>query len=101
MLTNIAIKAMKPQEKPYKRADGGGLFILIQPNGAKIWRLAYRFDGKQKLLSGGPYPKTTLLAARAWREAMKQQLAIGLDPSEERRNEKQQEKRATRALNRL
>ena len=97
MLTNIAIKAMKPQEKPYKRADGGGLFILIQPNGAKIWRLAYRFDGKQKLLSGGPYPKTTLLAARAWREAMKQQLAIGLDPSEERRNEKQQEKRATRA----
>ena len=88
MLTNIALKAFKPQDKPFKRSDGGGLFILVQPNGAKIWRFAYRFDGKQKLLSGGPYPEVTLLAARAWREAMKQQLALGLDPSEERRHEK-------------
>lgn len=97
MLTNIAIKAMKPQEKPYKRSDGGGLFILVQPNGSKIWRFAYRFERRQKLLSGGPYPKVTLLAARAWREAMKQQLAVGLDPSEERQHDMRQMKEGMRA----
>jgi len=88
MLTNVAIKAFKPAGKPYKKADSGGLFILIQPNGAKFWRFAYRYDGKQKLLSGGAYPETTLLAARAWREMMKHQLALGLDPSRERKNAK-------------
>lgn len=89
MLTNIELKAMAPQAKPYKRSDGGGLFILVQPNGSKIWRLAYRFDGRQKLLSGGPYPKVTLLAARSWRENVKHQLALGLDPSQVRREEVQ------------
>ena len=53
MLTDIALKALKPADKPYKKADGGGLFILVQPDGKKFWRLAYRFAGKQKLLSGG------------------------------------------------
>ena len=62
--------------------------IQVQPNGAKLWRFAYRFEGKQKLLSGGPYPQLSLLAARAWRDEMKQQLALGLDPSEERRQER-------------
>lgn len=86
MLTNIAIKALKPASKPYKKSDGGGLFILVQPNGGKTWRFAYRFDGKQKLLSGGPFPKTTLLDARSWRDPMKHQLALGMDPSQERKN---------------
>ncbi len=88
MLTNIAIKALKPASKPYKKSDGGGLFILVQPNGGKTWRFAYRFEGKQKLLSGGPFPETTLLAARSWRETMKHQLALGMDPSQERKNAK-------------
>lgn len=88
MLTNIAIKALKPASKPYKKSDGGGLFILVQPNGGKTWRFAYRFDGKQKLLSGGPFPKTTLLDARSWRDMMKHQLALGMDPSQERKNAK-------------
>lgn len=79
---HIAIKSLKIEDRPYKRSDGGGLFIQIQPNGARLWRFAYRFDGKQKLLSGGPYPQMSLLAARAWRDEMKQQLALGLDPSE-------------------
>lgn len=60
---------------------------LHPATGSKIWRFAYRFERKQKLFSGGAYPKVTLLAARSWREAVKQQLALGLDPSEERRNE--------------
>lgn len=88
MLTNIAIKSLQPADRPYKRSDGGGLFIHVQPNGSKLWRFGYRFNGKQKLLSGGPYPQMSLLAARAWRDEMKQQLALGLDPSEERRQER-------------
>ncbi|MGQ0280167.1 tyrosine-type recombinase/integrase [Sphingopyxis sp. Q841] len=88
MLTNVALKALKPGPKPYKKADGGGLFVLVQPNGTKVWRFAYRFEGKQKLLSGGPFPATTILAARAWRDMMKHQLALGLDPSQERRKAK-------------
>ncbi len=85
MLTRIAIKSLTQEDRPYKRSDSGGLFIHVQPNGAKLWRFAYRFTGKQKLLSGGPYPQLSLLAARAWRDEMKQQLALGLEPSEERR----------------
>jgi integrase len=56
-------------------------------NGSKLWRFAYRYGGKQKLLSGGRYPATSLVAARAWRDMMKHQLALGLDPSEERAKE--------------
>lgn len=87
MLTNVALKALKPEAKPYKKSDGGGLFILVEMNGSKLWRFAYRYDGKQKLLSGGRYPATSLAAARAWRDMMKHQLALGLDPSEERAKE--------------
>ncbi|WP_380872167.1 integrase [Sphingomonas sp. DBB INV C78] len=85
MLTDIALKAMKPAERPYKKADGGSLFILVQPDGKKYWRFAYRFDGKQKLLSGGRYPQIGIRAARSWRDAAKAQLARGLDPSAERK----------------
>ena len=87
MLTDVALKALKPGPKPYKRADGGGLYILVQPNGKKIWRLAYRFAGKQKLLSGGAYPGVGIRAARTWREQAKAQLTLGLDPSGERRKD--------------
>lgn len=81
MLASVTINAFKPAETPYKKGDGGGL--LVQPNGSQIWRVAYRFEGKQKLLSGGHHPQTTLLAARGWRKKMKHQLAPGLDPSVE------------------
>ncbi|HEV7341416.1 MAG TPA: Arm DNA-binding domain-containing protein [Sphingopyxis sp.] len=87
MLTNLALKALKPEPKPYKKSDGGGLFILVEANGSKLWRFTYRHKGKQKLLSGGRFPQVSLVEARAWREMMKHQLALGLDPSEERRKE--------------
>ena len=57
-------RSLKASEKPLKKADGGGLFILVQPDGKKHWRLAYRFCGKQKLLSGGAYPAVSLAGAR-------------------------------------
>src|SRR3546814_17807758 len=85
MLTNVALNALKPGGKAYKKSDSGGLFILVETNGSKLWRFAYRYDGKHRLLSGGRFPQTTLVAARAWRDQMQHQLALGLDPSEERR----------------
>ena len=89
MLTDIALKALRPEPRPYKKSDGGGLFILVQPDGKKFWRLAYRFAGKQKLLSGGRYPLIGLKAARAWRDASRDQLMRGRDPSAERKADRE------------
>lgn len=90
MLTDTAIRMLKPGNKPLKKADGGGLFILVQPKGPKHWRLAYRFEGKQKLLSGGQYPLVSLAEARKWREAAKAELVAGRDPSESRKAAKRE-----------
>lgn len=64
MLTDTAIRALKPGPRPIKKSDGGGLFILVTPEGTKHWRLAYRFLGKQKLLCGGPYGCSRSRSAR-------------------------------------
>jgi len=82
MLTDTAIRALKPAEKEFKKADSGGLHLLIKPTGAKLWRLAYRFNDKQKTLAGGKYPTVGLAEARAWRETNKAILAQGQDPRE-------------------
>lgn len=55
-LTSTQIKNAKPQEKPYKLADEKGMYLVVSPSGGKLWRLNYRFDGKQKTLSIGAYP---------------------------------------------
>lgn len=91
-LTDTACKNAKPSDKPRKMADGGGLFLLVQPTGGKLWRQAYRFDGKQKLLSHGSYPGVTLQVARAARDAAKALLAKGIDPGEAKKTEKQKAK---------
>jgi integrase len=67
-------------DKPYKLADGGGLFLLVQPNGSKLWRMKYRFSGKERLLSFGVYPAITLSAAREKRLHAKHTLSLGKDP---------------------
>ena len=87
-LTDVAIRSAKPDSKPFKLADGGGMFLLVSPAGGKLWRLKYRFDGKEKLLALGAYPEITLLKARERREAARRLLADGIDPSEQRRAEK-------------
>lgn len=84
-LTDIAIRNAKPREKVVKLSDGGGLQLWIEPKGAKLWRLAYRFDGKQKKLAIGPYPAIDLRAARAKREDAKNLLREGKDPGAEKR----------------
>jgi len=81
---------LKAGEKDYKRSDSGGLFMLVTKTGSKLWRYAYNFDSKQKLLALGQYPVTSLADARIKRDDAKKLLAEGIDPSvnrkEERRN---------------
>lgn len=84
-LTDTAIRTAKPTEKPYKLADEKGLFILVNPNGSKWWRLKFRIAGKEKLLSFGTYPETGLKEARSKRDDARRMIAEGIDPSEQRK----------------
>lgn len=88
MLTDKQIRHAAPREKPTKLADNKGLFLLINPNGSRYWRFKYRIDGKEKLLSLGVYPETSLSEARLKCDAARKQLADGVDPSQERKNNK-------------
>ncbi len=63
-LTDLAIRNAKPWAKPQKLSDGGNLYLLVTPAGGRLWRLNYRFLGKQKTLSLGAYPDVTLSMAR-------------------------------------
>lgn len=79
-LTETQAKNAKPRERAYKLADSEGLFLLVQPNGTRLWRMKYRFAGKEKLLSFGAYPALGIAAARDKRKAAKALLAEGKDP---------------------
>jgi integrase len=81
-LTDLAIKRALPGPKVIKLSDGGGLQLWITPDGAKRWRLAYRFGGSQKAFAIGVYPEVGLKDARETREAAKKNLALGRDPSQ-------------------
>ncbi|MFZ1884681.1 MAG: integrase arm-type DNA-binding domain-containing protein [Rhodoplanes sp.] len=95
-LTDTAIRAAKPIASAVKLSDGGGLYLLIQPTGSKLWRLAYRFGGKQKTLALGVYCAANsrdvlvpLALARERRAEARRMIAAGIDPSEAKRAEKQ------------
>src|SRR5690349_4787217 len=83
--TETYFRNIKTTEKDFKTSDAGGLYLLVTKNGSKLWRYAYRFDGKQKLLAIGQYPVVTLADARMKRDAAKKLLASGVDPSEDRK----------------
>jgi len=85
MLTDKAVRALRPKEKPYKAADSLGLYLLIQPNGSRLWRFKYRFAGKEKLAAFGAYPETGLAEARARRDELRRLHAGGVDPVAHRR----------------
>ena len=91
-LSDTAIRAAKPADKPYKIADEKGLFLIVTPAGGKWWRLKYRFDGKEKLLSFGTYPEITLADARQRRDEARKILANGTDPGEAKKALKAAEK---------
>lgn len=80
-LTDMSIRAAKPASKPYKLADGGGLFLLINPSGSRFWRLKYRVTGREKLLAIGAYPDVSLAKARERRDEARKSIANGDDPS--------------------
>lgn len=82
------VDTARPKEKPYKLSDGGGLYLLVNPNGSRYWRMKYRVSGKEKLLALGVYPEVTLADARAKRDEAKRGIAGGIDPNEAKREEK-------------
>lgn len=81
-LSDAACRGAKPDPsgKPRKLPDGGGLLLFVSPSGGKLWRMRYRFEGKEKLLSFGAYPEIKLADARALRDKAKRVLAEGRDP---------------------
>ena len=89
-LTATEIKAAKPKERAYKLFDGGGLYLLVAKSGGKLWYLKYRFNGKEKKIALGAYPTVSLSDARKKREEFKKMIAEGIDPSEERKAQKEQ-----------
>jgi len=84
-MTDTAVRNAATRGKPYKIFDGGGLHLLINPIGSKLWRLKYRFGGREKLLSIGPYPLISLKVAREKRDAAKLLLLEDKDPGEARK----------------
>lgn len=87
-LSAMAVKNAKPKDKAYKLSDGGGMFLLVDTKGGRYWRLAYRFGGKQKTLTLGPYPEVTLEAARKGRDKARHLLRESTDPGMVRKIDK-------------
>jgi integrase len=89
-LSDAKVRNAKPQAKPYKIADGDGMFLLVTPNGSKYWRFKYYYGGKERLLALGVYPEVSLLDAREKRLIARKALAAGHDPSQAKREAKRQ-----------
>ncbi|CCO21998.1 tyrosine-type recombinase/integrase [Maridesulfovibrio hydrothermalis] len=87
-LTIKQIESSKPKKKLYRISDNNGLCLEITPNGSKRWRLRYQFNRKAKMLSLGLYPEVNLKDARNLVFEMRQSLAKGLDPSQERQEQR-------------
>lgn len=87
-LTDTACRNAKATDKPQKLSDSGGLHLFVRPSGGRLWRMAYRFDGKQKQLSFGAYPAVSLKDARERRDEAKALLAAGVDPAAQRKQDK-------------
>lgn len=82
------VESAKPRDKPYKMADGGGLYLLVKTNRSRYWRLKYRIDGKEKLLALGVYPDVSLADAKAKRNEARKGIAGGIDPLELKKEQK-------------
>jgi hypothetical protein len=80
-LNNSQCKAAKPRDKEYRLNDGGGMYLLVRPNGSKLWRMKYTVNGKTKLASFGKYPDVELADARDKRSAARKLVAKNIDPN--------------------
>lgn len=94
-LSDAQIRGLKAKEKPYKVADFEGLYLDMRPSGSKLWRLKYRFGGKEKLLALGAYPAVSLSEARKAKDAARALLASGIDPSATKKEEKRETQKTT------
>lgn len=92
MLNETKIKSLKPKDKPYKIGDSEGLYLLISPNGSKLWRFKYRFNNKEKTYSIGKYPVIKLAEAREERLNLKKLITKNIDPNDIKKKKKQEVK---------
>jgi hypothetical protein len=88
-LSDVSIRKLTAVETPIKLYDGGGLYLLVQPNGSRLWRLKYRFGGVEKVLALGAYPEIPLKQARLKRDEARALLDQNIDPGERRRADRQ------------
>ena len=88
MLNDTKVRSAKSREKAFKLSDERGLFLLVTPTGSRLWRLKYRLNGREKLISLGAYPDVTLKRAREKRDAARTLIADGIDPSAQRKAER-------------
>jgi integrase len=89
-LSDAALRAAKPGDKPYKLAAGGGLYLEVTPNGSKLWRWKYRLAGKENRFAIGAYPDISLKHARDKRDDARQLVESGIHPSHQKRITKAQ-----------
>jgi integrase len=94
-LADTHVRSAKARPKPYKLSDGGGMYLLVTPDGGRYWRLDYRFAGKRRTLALGVYPTVSLSDARARREEARTVLSTGTDPSVAKKAKKRAAKHAT------
>lgn len=87
-LTDTRIRATRPNSKPFKLTDGGGLYLEVRPAGKRLWRYRYRIGGRENLFAIGAYPEVTLAQAREARDAARKLVRDGVHPSHQRRSEK-------------
>jgi integrase len=87
-VSDTRLRAAKPQEKAYKIACGGGLYLEVTPAGSKLWRWKYRIGGKENRYALGTYPQTLLREAREQREAARKLVSQGVHPSHQKRIDK-------------
>ena len=87
-LAAVTVRQSKPKDKPFKLADGGGLYLLINPNGSRYWRWKYRIHKREKVLSLGVYPNVSIVSAREKTLEAKELLDQGIDPSTHKKQQK-------------
>ncbi len=96
-LTDTKIKNAKPAKKNYRLSDGAGLYLVVTKSGGKLWRWSYEFNGKEKLLSYGPYPEVPLAQARILHEEARALKREGTDPAAAKREKKRAQEETQRA----
>jgi hypothetical protein len=88
MLSALAVENAKPRAKQYLLTDGNGLHLMVTPQGSKLWRLRYRFGGKQNIVSLGSFPAVSLADARGKRDEAQRLIAQGINPSDQKRQDR-------------